>query len=80
MVLLFKGILIIIFLKILSDLFSLPTIGYLLDYIIEWGPLALIVIFQPELRRFLGFLGQVDIISKLFSSNNSSQSKKEIDV
>ncbi len=45
MVLLFKGILIIIFLKVLSDLFSLPTIGYLLDYVIEWGPVALIIIF-----------------------------------
>ena len=42
--------------------------------------LSLIVIFQPELRRFLGFLGQADIVSKLFSSNNSRNRNKKIDV
>ena len=51
MVLLFKGILIIVLLKIISDLFDLVTIGYLLDYMITWGPLAIIVIFQPEIRK-----------------------------
>ena len=45
MVLLFKGIIIIVVLKIFSDLLGLVTIGFLLDYVIEWGPLALIVIF-----------------------------------
>ena len=45
MVLLFKGILIIIVLKIISEIFGLVTISFLLDYVIEWGPLALIVIF-----------------------------------
>ena len=39
MVLLFKGILIIIGLKIISDILGLVTIGFLLDYVIEWGPL-----------------------------------------
>ena len=43
--------------------------------------LSLIVIFQPELRRFLGFLGQVDFISKAFTSNNSkNDSDEKIDV
>ena len=47
MVLLFKGIVFILILKIFSDWFNLVTIGFLLDYVIEWGILALIVIFQP---------------------------------
>ena len=64
MVLLFKGILIIIFLKILSDLFSLPTIGYLLDYVIEWGPVALIIIFQPEIRNVLEQLGRSQLLGR----------------
>ena len=37
MVLLFKGIVFILLLKILSDCFDLVTIGFLLDYVIEWG-------------------------------------------
>lgn len=64
MVLLFKGILIIIALKILSDLFSLPTIGYLLDYIIQWGPLAIIIIFQPEIRNVLEQLGRSQLLGR----------------
>mgnify|MGYP003490335380 CR=1 FL=1 len=38
-------------------LFELSTIGYLLNYIIMWGPLALIIIFQPEIRNVLEQLG-----------------------
>lgn len=64
MVLLFKGILIIIALKVLSDLFSLPTIGYLLDYLIQWGPLALIIIFQPEIRNVLEQLGRSQLLGR----------------
>jgi len=41
MVLLFKGIVLILILKIFSDIFNLVTIGFLLDYVIEWGILAL---------------------------------------
>lgn len=64
MVLLFKGILIIIVLKIFSDLLGLVTIGLLLDYIIEWGPLALIVIFQPEIRSVLEQLGRSQLLGR----------------
>lgn len=64
MVLLFKGILIIIGLKIISDLFNLVTIGYILDYVINWGPLALIVIFQPEIRNVLEYLGRSQLLGR----------------
>ena len=64
MVMLFKGILIIIVLKIISDLLGLVTIGFLLDYVIEWGPLALIVIFQPEIRSVLEHLGRSQLLGR----------------
>lgn len=64
MVLLFKGILVIIFLKIFSDLLSLVTIGFLLDYIIEWAPLALIIVFQPEIRNVLEHLGRSQLLGR----------------
>lgn len=64
MVLLFKGILMIILLKIISDFFDLVTIGYLLDYVITWGPLALIVIFQPEIRNVLEQLGRSQLLGR----------------
>lgn len=64
MILLFKGVLIIVITKFLSDLLDLVTIGYLIDYIIEWAPLALIVIFQPEIREALETLGRAKFLGK----------------
>ncbi len=64
MVLLFKGILIIIIIKVIGDFFHLVTIGYLLDYVITWGPLALIVIFQPEIRNVLEQLGRSQLLGR----------------
>lgn len=64
MILLFKGILIIVVTKILSDLLDLVTIGYLIDYVIEWAPLALIVIFQPEIRDALESLGRAKFLGR----------------
>ncbi len=64
MVLIFKGIIFIIIIKILSDLLNLNTVGVLLEYIIEWGPLALIIIFQPEIRSVLENLGRTQLLGR----------------
>lgn len=62
--LIFKGLLIIIVLKIISELFGFITVGYLLDYIIQWGPVAVIVIFQPEIRTILEQLGRNQLLGR----------------
>lgn len=64
MVLLFKGILIIVGLKLVSDWLGFVTISFLLDYVIEWGPLAIIVIFQPEIRTVLEQLGRSQLLGR----------------
>ena len=64
MVLIFKGVLIIIIIKIISDYLNLTTIGLLLEYIIMWGPLALIIIFQPEIRNILEHLGRKQLLGR----------------
>ena len=64
MVLIFKGVLIILFVKLLSDYFNLTTVGLLLEYVIMWGPLALIIIFQPEIRNILEHLGRQQILTR----------------
>ena len=64
MVLIFKGVLIIIIIKLLSDWLHLTTVGLLLEYVIMWGPLALIIIFQPEIRNILEHLGRKQILTK----------------
>jgi len=64
MILIFKGILIVVILRVLSGLLGLVTVGYLLDYVIQWGPLALIVIFQPEIRAVLEQLGRSQLLGR----------------
>ena len=64
MVFLLKGIIILIIVKLLSDKFDLKTTGVILEYILTWGILALIIIFQPEIRNALEQLGKKQIITK----------------
>ena len=64
MALLFKGIFIVIILKLVSDLLDLVTISFLMDYVIEWGILALIIIFQPEIRNVLEQLGRSQLLGR----------------
>ena len=64
MVMLLKGSLIIIIVKALSDYFNLTTIGLILEYILNWGTLALIIIFQPEIRNALEQLGKKQILTR----------------
>lgn len=64
MVLIFKGVLLILIIKLLSDYFNLTTVGLLLEYVIMWGPLALIIIFQPEIRNILEHLGRQQILTR----------------
>lgn len=64
MVLIFKGVLILIAIKLVSDWLNLTTIGLVLEYVIMWGPLALIIIFQPEIRNILENLGRKQIITR----------------
>ena len=64
MLMIFKGVLIIILIKMLSDWLNLTTVGLILEYTITWGPLALIIIFQPEIRNALEQLGKKQILTK----------------
>ncbi len=62
--LLFKGILFIVILKFVADWLNLVTVGLVLEYVIEWGPIALIVIFQPEIRTILESIGRTQLLGR----------------
>lgn len=63
-VMLFKGILIIVVIKVLSDIFDLTAIGLILEYVVMWGPLALVIVFQPEIRSVLEQLGRSQLLGR----------------
>ena len=64
MALIVKGIIIILLIKFVSDLLNLYTVGVLLEYAVQWGPLALIVIFQPEIRSVLESIGRTQLLGR----------------
>lgn len=64
MTLIVKGVIIIVLAKFFSNVLNLYTIGVLLEYVIEWGPLAIIVIFQPEIRSVLESIGRTKLLGR----------------
>lgn len=78
-----KGVLILFCVWVFSEVLlriDLKIIGMFLKAIVMLVSLSLIVIFQPELRRFLGFLGQADFVTKIFNSSESHKKTQKIDV
>lgn len=59
---------------------KLQIIGMFLKTLVGVITFGLIVIFQPELRKFLGYIGQGDFFSKIFLSKGRNLGSGEIDV
>ena len=66
----FRGILLIFAALWLSIIFHLNAVNFFISTVLEWGVLALVVLFQPELRRFLEQVGSSNI-GKVFSVRKS---------
>jgi len=69
---LLKGIVVILAIRMTSVVLKLQTLKWLTDQVILWGFLAIIILFQPELRRALEQLGRGNIFSR------SSRSEEEV--
>ena len=54
---LLKGVLIFLGVLFLSSILHLNGISFILSRMLEWGVLALIILFQPEIRRVLEQVG-----------------------
>ena len=58
-----KGLLVLVVVTLLSDIFHLYTLHWILSNLMTVGLLALVVLFQPELRRALEKLGRSKFIN-----------------
>lgn len=58
-----KGLLVLVVVTLLSDIFHLYTLHWILSNVMTVGLLALVVLFQPELRRALEKLGRSKFIN-----------------
>ncbi|MDI2585727.1 MULTISPECIES: diadenylate cyclase CdaA [unclassified Psychrobacillus] len=70
---LLKGIFVIIAARVVTDFLGMDTLGWLLENVISIGFFAIIVIFQPEIRRALEQIGR----GKLFARSSSMQEEEE---
>jgi diadenylate cyclase len=70
---LLKGIFVILLVKIISDLLYLKTLSWIMEQALTWGFLAIIIIFQPELRRALEQLGR----GKLFTRSGTPEEEEQ---
>ena len=76
-----KGIVIFILALWLSSLLNLRGINYIMSYVVEWGVLALFIVFQPALRRGLEQLGSrnIRLLRILAPQQQSSELERAID-
>ena len=61
----FKGIVFVIIIQAIANLFNLRTMSVLANMFVNWGPLALIILFSPEIRSILEKIGKTNVLSRI---------------
>ncbi len=72
---LFKGIIIILLFVVVAAAFQMNTILWIAENTFNVGVVALVIIFQPELRKALENLGQKNIFAPFFIGNKDVSEK-----
>ena len=73
-----KGILVLVAVFFLSDFLRLNTLNWILRGAFTMGIIALVILFQPELRRALEHMGRGSILSGRFNGDKN-QAKQVVD-
>ena len=78
---LLKGIVFLVVITAISGWLKLRILNFILTSIMTYGVIALLVIFQPELRRTLEQLGSnTKFLSKFFEFNTSARDRVKDDI
>ena len=72
---LLKGIFLLLLVFILVKSFDLKVMGYLIDNFSQVGMIALIIVFQPELRRILEKVGRAKVSTLAGPSDKSASAR-----
>ena len=76
---LLKGLIVFFAVLLASYMLHLNGIYYILSKLVEWGVLALIILFQPEIRRILEEMGSRRIIAFFSHTENVNVLDQAID-
>ena len=74
-----RAVVAVVIIAALTDVMHLYSLNYILNQFMAVGILALVVLFQPELRRMLDHLGSVKIRSLFGSSKPMQEMEAAID-
>jgi diadenylate cyclase len=72
------GLLLLVGIYFVSRMLSFDLLRSLLEYVFEFGAIAALVVFQPELRSALAHLGQNRLWNRFFSRMEASEVAEEI--
>lgn len=72
---LLKGVAIILLIALFAHLLNLTTISYIVTAFLQISPVLLIVMFQPEIRRFIENLG-TQTLKEFFSSHKKTETEE----
>ena len=72
---LLKGIFVIIIAQILTKTFGLETLGWMIEQVFLYGFLAVIIIFQPEVRRALEQLGRGRLFARTMVDEETERTR-----
>ncbi len=70
-----KGIILFLIFYIVAIVFDLTTISFILEYVFQYGLVAIALIFQPEIRRALEKVGRSKI-SSIFKQPSKDKDSK----
>ena len=71
-----RAVIVVVIIAALTDVMHLYTLSFIINQFLSIGLLALVVLFQPELRRMLDHLGSVKLTS-IFGVNKPIQQEMD---
>ena len=73
-----KGVLVLIVALIVSDVLDLYTLNWICKGAVAMGAVAFLVVFQPELRRALEYMGRGSFMRPAFVQEDKEKVKRDI--
>ena len=75
-----RGLLILLIAMGATSTFSMYALSFLLNKALEWGIVALVVLFQPEIRRFLEQMGSSRLGLDVFSPFSQPKNLQSVEL
>lgn len=73
-----KGLLVLLVVMFLSGIFQLYALNWILKNVMQFGVIALVIVFQPELRRALEYVGRSKLLRGKLPAGDKEKTKRVV--